>query len=160
MDLAVAACNVMDATLGGTEMYRPLQDIFNRCETMLMQSQDEHETVMQAIKILVITDGGVQDPDSVIQLVENNMDQEYEVNLSSLGIGSGVSTVLVEGIAKAGKGTCTLVLEQSKLKGNVISMLRQIDTFNSAFDFHFAFNDIPVEPVNKFEFNNRISNGY
>lgn len=43
---------------------------------MLKQSQDEHETVMQAIKILVITDGGVQDPDSVIDLVQNNMDKE------------------------------------------------------------------------------------
>ena len=57
-------------------------------------------------QVFVLTDGQVSNTEAVISLVEKN---NANTRVFSLGIGSSVSHHLVEGLARAGKGTSQFV---------------------------------------------------
>jgi len=76
--------------MGGTEIYRPLESIF----------RDEVDEQFPRI-IFLITDGDIDNPERVIELIEKN---NWHTRVHSFGIGSGVSTHLVRQSAMAGKG--------------------------------------------------------
>jgi len=68
--------------MGGTEIYQPLQNIFN----------DEIDYKYPRI-VFLITDGEVSNPDIIVELIEKNNTHN---RVHSFGIGSGVSTHLVK----------------------------------------------------------------
>ena len=77
-------------SLGGTQLYPPLLDVFNT---------PVDTTYPRAV--YVITDGQLADRDQVKQLISRNV---YQTNIYSLGISKGVDRVLVRDIANIGKG--------------------------------------------------------
>jgi len=100
----------LHADLGGTEIFQPLQAIFN----------------MPAIpgysrQLFVLTDGEISNTEQVIDLVKRNSSR---ARLFSLGIGNSVSHHLVEGIARAGKGTSFFVVEGERIEKNVLKQLK------------------------------------
>lgn len=88
----------IDARLGGTNMLSPLQEIFKMCEGK------------KNVQLIILTDGGVSDTEIVIALVHEN---RAKLRVFSIGIGSSVSTSLVEGLANAGRGSYEFLSEQN-----------------------------------------------
>ena len=81
--------------MGGTEIYQPLKKIYSW-----------KKDPAYPVNIFLITDGEVDSPQSVIQLIKKNA---TNARCHSFGIGSGVSRELVKGAAIAGKGTYQFV---------------------------------------------------
>eukprot|EP00731_Ephydatia_muelleri_P030528 Em0022g42a len=91
VDLAEKYANDMEASLGETELLPPLKHIFGQ------------DAVPGAYRqVFVITDGAVSNTHDCVELVKRNA---HHSRCFTVGIGSGASTVLVEGLAKAGNGT-------------------------------------------------------
>jgi len=85
----------MDADLGGTEILEPLKHVLNQ---ELLSNY--------ARNVFVLTDGEVSNTDDVIEYVRSKRAQG---RVFALGIGSHVSSALVKGIARAGRGTAEFV---------------------------------------------------
>ena len=82
--------NAMSADFGGTEVFRPLQKIF-----------ESQEIEGYARQIFLLTDGAVSNSDEVIQLVKKNSNK---TRVFTLGLGASASRHLVKGVARAGNG--------------------------------------------------------
>lgn len=88
----------MTANLGGTEILQPLQWVFSQPAVKGHPRQ-----------LFLLSDGMVANTDDVIQLVRK---QSGTTRCFTFGIGSGVSTALIKGVARAGKGTAEFVSDQ------------------------------------------------
>lgn len=88
----------MTANLGGTEILRPLQWVFSQPAVKGHPRQ-----------LFLLSDGMVANTDDVIQLVRK---QSGTTRCFTFGIGSGVSTALIKGVAREGKGTAEFVSDQ------------------------------------------------
>ena len=100
----------MDADMGGTEIYQPLEDIFN---------SKYDPTIPRHIYLL--TDGAVFNPNEVIRLIKKNA---YQAKVHTFGIGSGASIELIKGCAEAGGGKSYFISDSaSDLQTKVIDAL-------------------------------------
>lgn len=88
----------MTANLGGTEILQPLQWVFSQPAVKGHPRQ-----------LFLLSDGMVANTDDVIQLVRK---QSGTTRCFTFGIGSGVSTALIKGVAREGKGTAEFVSDQ------------------------------------------------
>ena len=96
----------MNANLGGTEIQGPLLDILQ-----LTQDPGVYRN------IIVLTDGAVTNTKEVLDVVrEATIRQEGYLRFFSLGIGSGASTDLCDGIAKEGRGSGVYVLDNDRIQ--------------------------------------------
>ncbi|CAG5109620.1 Oidioi.mRNA.OKI2018_I69.chr2.g4139.t1.cds [Oikopleura dioica] len=103
----------MRANMGGTNIREPLQDIFK-----LEMSPDTYRN------IFVMTDGAITNTREVIQMVnETTIQHEGRLRFFSLGIGSGASKSLCEGIAKNGRGSATYVLGDERIQTRTMEIL-------------------------------------
>ena len=109
-DLAIEKVKNVRANLGGTEILRVLKYIYNN---------DNNNNNGQRV-IFLITDGAVSNQESVISLVRGNSNT---TRVHTLGIGHGVSTTLVKGVARAGKGSYDFGIEGEELAPKVIRLL-------------------------------------
>merc|ERR1719266_2475815 len=100
----------MDANYGGTEVYRPLQAIFN-----------EKSIKGYAKQIFLLTDGAVSNDQSVIKLVKDNCKNS---RVFTLGLGSSASRHLVKGVARAGNGTSIFASLNEDLRPRVMTLLK------------------------------------
>jgi uncharacterized protein YegL len=108
---AIASVRTFDADLGGTEIFEPLQHIL---------SADPQSSFPRYV--FVLTDGEVGNVDEIVQLVQ----REHKVTrVSTVGIGSGASTDLIERVAQAGKGSSILILDNSQIRGGVLRSLEK-----------------------------------
>jgi len=73
-------------------------------------------------RVVVLTDGQVSNTDQVFDLVRRNA---ASAAVYTVGIGSGVSHHLVEGIAEAGGGTAEFVVGGERMEPKVIRQLRR-----------------------------------
>ena len=89
----------MEADMGGTEIYEPLDDIFN---STYDPSIPRH--------IFLLTDGAVFNPEEVIKLIHRNASS---ARVHTFGIGSGASKDLIRGCAKAGGGNCYFISDSA-----------------------------------------------
>lgn len=86
-ELAETWVRGLEANMGGTELMRPLQAIFERPVAVGCYRQ-----------VFVLTDGAVSNTEAVIALVRRHAIQS---RVFSIGIGATVSRALVEGMARA-----------------------------------------------------------
>eukprot|EP00042_Codosiga_hollandica_P058189 m.873868 g.873868 ORF g.873868 m.873868 type:complete len:910 (+) comp59792_c0_seq2:158-2887(+) len=106
---ASAYADRLEANLGGTEIMQPLVDILQA------PAVPEH-----ARQVFVLTDGEVSNTAQVIDFVRAHQQQ---ARVFALGLGHGASHDLVEGIARAGRGTAEFVVGAG-LDAKVIQQLK------------------------------------
>ena len=111
LEQAISLHKDMDADMGGTEIMRPLKHIF---ENMTRKENYPRQ-------LFVLTDGMVSNTQAVIKLVKAHANH---TRLFAFGIGTGVSTSLVKGIARAGKGKAEFVTGSDRLQPKIISCLK------------------------------------
>lgn len=108
---AIAEVSKYDADMEGTEIFRPIQDIFSRGQVQGLPKI-----------IIVMTDGQVGNTQSIIQYIEAN---SIFHRVFTLGIGSNFSEELVNGMAKAGNGSTAAVNDPSMITDAVVGLLEQ-----------------------------------
>lgn len=101
----------MSADLGGTEILAPLKWIFNRPLVKGFPRQ-----------VFLLTDGEVGNTNEVIRIVQSNA---KAARCFAFGVGDGVSTALINGVARAGHGTAEFVLSNHLLQTKVIRTLKR-----------------------------------
>ncbi|KAI0526388.1 von Willebrand factor type A domain-containing protein [Xylaria bambusicola] len=103
--------DTFNANLGGTEMRSPVQaTIAQRFSDMLLD-------------VIILTDGQIWNQESLFNMVKK-ASEDYKCRFFSLGIGSGASTALVEGIATAGNGFSQFVAEGERIDTKMVRLLK------------------------------------
>eukprot|EP00401_Gymnodinium_catenatum_P024093 CAMPEP_0117484554 /NCGR_PEP_ID=MMETSP0784-20121206/14515_1 /TAXON_ID=39447 /ORGANISM="" /LENGTH=867 /DNA_ID=CAMNT_0005279125 /DNA_START=83 /DNA_END=2686 /DNA_ORIENTATION=- len=97
------------ANLGGTELLKPLDFVLKKPRPQGIQRA-----------VFLLTDGQVSNQQQVISLVRSG-----GCRIFAIGIGSGVSTALVNGVARASQGSAAFVQDHEKLEPVCVSMLRK-----------------------------------
>lgn len=99
------------ADFGGTEMYSAIEaTLKNRLPGM-------------PLEMLVLTDGQIWNQENLFTYIYT-FSFENPVRVFSLGIGSGASSSLVEGIARAGNGFAQFVDDNEKMDRRLVRMLK------------------------------------
>jgi hypothetical protein len=113
LDQATHYADELAASYGGTEMLPPLKaTIENRYKDI-------------PLEIIMLTDGETWNQQAVFDyLNEQIQDGRAPIRVFTLGIGSGVSHALIEGIAKAGNGFAQSVQDGEKMSSKVVRMLK------------------------------------
>ena len=113
LEAATRYVNTFSANFGGTEMYQPLEDTFKR------RFKD------MELEVFLLTDGEIWDQDRLFGLINQHVsDSKGTTRVFTLGIGSGVSHALIEGIARAGNGFAQAVADNEKMNSKVVRMLK------------------------------------
>ncbi|KAH0497543.1 hypothetical protein TgHK011_004841 [Trichoderma gracile] len=113
LDAAIRHIVGFAADLGGTEMYRPLQEIF------LRRYKDLN------LEVILLTDGGVWDQLKLFQLIDTHVSESKgAIRVFTLGVGRDVSHALIEGVARAGNGFSQAVAENEKMDKMLVRMLK------------------------------------
>ncbi|KAI0390159.1 von Willebrand factor type A domain-containing protein [Xylariaceae sp. FL0594] len=99
------------ADYGGTEILSAVEAAIARRYTDML------------LDVMVLTDGEVYDQSAVFHAVRK-ASNDHECRFFSLGIGSRVSTALVEGIAAAGNGLSQFVAEGEKMNAKMVRLLK------------------------------------
>ncbi|KAJ4991566.1 vault protein inter-alpha-trypsin [Stagonosporopsis vannaccii] len=110
---AVRHALLLDANFGGTEMLAPIKaTIDNRYKDM-------------SLDIILLTDGEIWNQDELFgYLNEQIQENKAPIRVFTLGVGSGVSHALIEGVARAGNGFSQSVQEGEKMSSKVVRMLK------------------------------------
>lgn len=96
------------ADYGGTCLLEPVQaTIDNRFNDL-------------PLEVMLLTDGQIQDQDQLFTFVNGTKDARF----FTLGLGTGVSSALVEGVARAGNGFAQFVSDGEKMDKRVVRMLK------------------------------------
>eukprot|EP00731_Ephydatia_muelleri_P029214 Em0020g858a len=111
LDRAIQHAECVEADLGGTELLPPLRFIFGQRLLEGLRRQ-----------VFVLTDGSVSNTEACIQEVKRNVER---ARCFTFGIGSGVSTHLVNGLAQAGNGTAEFIQSGERLQPKIIRSLKQ-----------------------------------
>ena len=105
----------IDADMGGTEIYRPLEHI---CSLPVTEGYRRD--------VLLLTDGEVANPDDVIHLVSSSVEKNPSLRFFTFGIGYGASHHLVKGIARTGQGKCEMAMPGEKIQPKVLRQLSRM----------------------------------
>ena len=110
LGLATRHISSLLADLGGTELLQPLTEVFRL-----------RAIPGYARQVFVLTDGQISNTEQVISLEQKNNQQS---RVFALGLGDSVSHNLVEGLARAGKGTSFFVMENERMEKKVMKQLK------------------------------------
>ncbi|KAF2824697.1 hypothetical protein CC86DRAFT_468030 [Ophiobolus disseminans] len=99
------------ADFGGTETFAAIEAC---CEARHPKLQTE---------IMLLTDGDIWSQEELFDYVSEET-KSGNVRVFSLGIGGGVSSALIEGIARAGRGFAQMVADNEKLESKIVRMLK------------------------------------
>ena len=110
LETAKSLLGNLEANLGGTEIFSPLEDIFQ--QPLL---------VGKPRQVFVVTDGQVSNTRETIMLVTKHANTN---RVFSLGIGSSSDRHLVKGLARAGRGTAEFVSDGEIISSKVIRHLK------------------------------------
>jgi hypothetical protein len=118
---ALRYCDGIQANYGGTEILPPIQStITNRLPSTNLE-------------IMILTDGEVWNTTELFDYVESQASTSTlgggsgkgDVRVFTLGIGRDVSSALVDGLARAGKGFSQVVVDEREgIEAKVVRMLR------------------------------------
>ncbi|KAK1724169.1 von Willebrand factor type A domain-containing protein [Colletotrichum acutatum] len=113
METAMQHIDTFSANYGGTQIYNPIESTFERRHIDL------------DLETFVLTDGEVWDHGRLFGMVDRLVrESKGAIRLFTLGVGSGVSHSLIEGLARAGNGFSQSVSEGEKMSGKVVRMLK------------------------------------
>lgn len=113
LDKAVKHVKKFSANYGGTEMYRPVE------ETIKRRYKDMN------LEIFLLTDGEIWDQEKLFTLINDKVEESKgAIRVFTLGVGSGASTALIEGAARAGRGFAQSVNDNEKMDKKVVRMLK------------------------------------
>ncbi|KAK7429396.1 hypothetical protein QQZ08_003988 [Neonectria magnoliae] len=113
LDKAVRHVKGFSANYGGTEMVEPLKATFDR------RYKDMN------LEVFLLTDGEIWDQDRLFELVNTKVaETKGAIRVFTLGVGSGASTSLIEGVARAGNGFSQTVGDDEKMDKKVVRMLK------------------------------------
>ncbi|GAP87719.1 putative von willebrand domain-containing protein [Rosellinia necatrix] len=133
---ALKHIDTFDANFGGTEMYNPVQaTISQRFSDMLLDA-------------IILTDGEIWSQDVLFDLIRT-ASADNKCRFFSLGIGSGASTALVEGIAIAGNGFSQFVAEGEKMDKKMVRLLKgaltpHIDDYSLQVKYKESTDDFEI----------------
>lgn len=102
----------VDADLGGTEIYAPLEHIY-RTQPDRNRNRD----------IVLLTDGEVANEDEILRLVRTNND---DTRFFSLGIGTGPNEYLIKGLARSGRGSHEFIHPNERIEPKVIRLYNDV----------------------------------
>eukprot|EP00746_Dinoflagellata_sp_MGD_P102942 gnl/MRDRNA2_/MRDRNA2_42344_c0_seq1.p1 gnl/MRDRNA2_/MRDRNA2_42344_c0~~gnl/MRDRNA2_/MRDRNA2_42344_c0_seq1.p1 ORF type:complete len:899 (+),score=162.08 gnl/MRDRNA2_/MRDRNA2_42344_c0_seq1:98-2794(+) len=109
IEAASSYISAIGADMGGTEILRPLEFVHG----MSLESGYSRQ-------VIVLTDGQVRNEHQVIEFARSTQSRMF-----TLGIGSGVSTFLVNGLARVSNGHASFVQDHEKLEPVCISLLKK-----------------------------------
>ncbi|KAH8686558.1 von Willebrand factor type A domain-containing protein [Ilyonectria robusta] len=113
LDEAVRHIATFGADYGGTEMVEPFKATVER------RYKDMN------LEVFLLTDGAIWDQARLFELVNEKVtESKGAVRVFSLGVGSGASTALIEGVARAGNGFSQTVADNEKMDKKVVRMLK------------------------------------
>lgn len=98
----------------GTEIYEPLEDVF---KTKLSTGKK--------VRIFLLTDGDVDQPNKVIELIRKNCNGKRDIKVFTFGVGDQADQYLVEKSAEAGRGNFYILKNSNieELRTKVIDAL-------------------------------------
>ncbi|KAK3366793.1 von Willebrand factor type A domain-containing protein [Lasiosphaeria ovina] len=113
LDEAIRYVDRFAADFGGTEMYRPMEDIFKK------------RYADMELELFLLTDGEIWDQTSLYEMMNKYISvSKGAIRVFPLGIGSAVSHSLIEGVARAGNGFAQTVGDDEKMNNKVVRMLK------------------------------------
>ncbi|KAK0716841.1 von Willebrand factor type A domain-containing protein [Lasiosphaeria miniovina] len=113
LDEAIRHVDRFAADFGGTEMYRPMEDIFKK------------RYADMELELFLLTDGEIWDQASLYEMMNKYISaSKGAIRVFPLGIGSAVSHSLIEGVARAGNGFAQTVGDNEKMNNKVVRMLK------------------------------------
>lgn len=105
--------NTFSADYGGTEIYAPMESAFQR------QYKDMN------LEVFLLTDGDIWDQDRLFKLIKTQVTEKNgKTRVFSLGIGSGASSSLIEGVVRAGNGFAQYIQDGEKMDKKLMRMLK------------------------------------
>ncbi|CDW72325.1 UNKNOWN [Stylonychia lemnae] len=142
MNLAISKINHFEADMGGTDIYQPLDYAIHDIQTKLQK------------RIFLLTDGEVNNRKSVIRLAKQC---SFDTRIHTIGIGRDCDASLVKKVAKQGRGSCSLVLDNTDLSAIVILALgRAKDPSYSNCKFTLSPNPIITTNNMKHKFSGSV----
>ena len=122
--------NQIQANLGGTEIYSPLNALFQQSLIKGLPRQ-----------ILLLTDGQVSNETDVIDLCRRYQDQ---VRLFTFGIGHGVSENLVSQLAKVTGGVMELIHPNERIESKVIRTFKRVHQPHTQVDLKWDGVEVEI----------------
>jgi len=120
----------LKADLGGTQLFKPLKDIFNN---------NNFDKLNLCKNLFILTDGEVWDREKSLELIKKNLDS---FRIHSFGIGNDFDKVFIK---KSGKnGSYCFIRDLDKIKSNVIQILNKT-LRNYLFDCKINVKNIETE---------------
>jgi Ca-activated chloride channel family protein len=101
-----------DATLGGTEILKPLK--------ALLEAKRDAE---RPRRVLLLTDGQVSNEDEVLALARQHAEG---ARIFSFGIGAGASEHLVKGAARASRGAAEMIFPGERIEPKVLRTFERV----------------------------------
>ncbi|KAG7292007.1 hypothetical protein NEMBOFW57_002038 [Staphylotrichum longicolle] len=113
LEEATRYVDLFDSNFGGTDIYRPMADVFKKRYTDM------------DLEVFLLTDGEIWDQAALFELLNKQIaESEGRIRVFSLGIGSDVSHALIEGVAAAGNGFSQCVGDNESMNSKVVRMLK------------------------------------
>lgn len=125
------------ASYGGTELLQPIKAAFKAHLADL------------PLEIMLLTDGEIWGEEEVFTFINEQIrDKKVDARIFTLGIGSGVSHTLVEGVARAGNGFAQFVADAEGTDVKVMRMLKSAlygHTEDYQLEVHYKSKERPSE---------------
>ncbi|KAL9487984.1 hypothetical protein ACSS6W_000261 [Trichoderma asperelloides] len=111
--MAVNHVSSFDSNFGGTEMYNPMAEIFNR------RYSDMN------LEVILLTDGETWHQEQLFELINTHVTQSNgAIRVFALGVGEMASHALIEGVARAGNGFAQTVADGERVDKMLVRMLK------------------------------------
>ena len=101
-----------EASMGGTEILPPLEDICKEAPADGFRRD-----------IILITDGEISNEDEVMDLVQRH---NNTTTISTVGIGRGTNEFLIKGVARAAGGASELIAPQERIEPKVLRLFQKV----------------------------------
>lgn len=135
--IALNHINNMSANMGGTELYKCLEDTIRQKLEFYQEKnwlKDSNNSECENI-IIILTDGQVSGH-RLKEIITNNSDKKFRI--FTLGIGQDANKLELENLASNGYGVCRMSSESKDIADNVIDIL---DYTNKIYYKNITHND-------------------